>query len=923
MKVENGISHTTTIEDYSANYQRVRHFLKIEQNTDYQIITKKNTEELKPINQKKMTSKEIRRAFLDFFESKQHKIVPSAPMVVKNDPTLMFTNAGMNQFKDIFLEINKPTAPRVADSQKCLRVSGKHNDLEEVGKDTYHHTMFEMLGNWSFGDYFKKDAIRWAWEFLTEEMKLDKNRLYATVFEGNKEDNLEKDTEAENYWKEFLPEDRILDGNKKDNFWEMGETGPCGPCSEIHIDLRPDEERQKTSGRDLVNKDHHLVVEIWNLVFIQFNRKQNGALEHLPKKHVDTGMGFERLCMAVQGKTSNYDTDVFVPLISKVAELSDLQYGKNEETDIAMRVVSDHVRTIAFSIADGQLPSNEKAGYVIRRILRRAARYAFTFLNQKNPFLFKLVPTVVEIMGEQYHEIVRQKELIMRVIEEEEFLFLKTLDTGINLLNNAVAKLKNDKKTVLDGKIAFTMYDSFGFPPDLTELILAEKGFSLDKKGFEEQMKQQKERSRKVVKHEADEWEVLLQDDVEEFVGYDRSSAKVKITKYRKAKIKGKDIYHLVFNLTPFYAESGGQVGDTGYIEANGKKYSIIDTQKEHNLIIHYANELPEDLHSEFKAFVNSKKQKLTSCNHSATHLLHFVLREKLGKHVEQKGSLVDEKKLRFDFAHYQKLSDEEISEIEASVNQLIRTNISLEEFRNVPMDDAKNMGAMALFGEKYGDTVRVIKFGDSIELCGGIHVGSTGEIGMFKIISETAISAGIRRIEAITALEVEKYLSELQTTVKQIKETLKAPSKVVEKVVKTLEENKKLKKDLDEMTKEKIHFIKNDLKSKIEKVNDINLITAKLDAPNADFLKQICFDLRGEVDNLFLVLGAEINNKAILSVMLSNNLVEKGLNAKNIINILAKEIKGGGGGQPFYATAGGKNPNGISAALQKAIEQI
>ncbi len=870
-----------------------------------------------------MTSKEIRKAFLDFFASKQHKIVPSAPMVVKNDPTLMFTNAGMNQFKDIFLEIRQPEALRVADAQKCLRVSGKHNDLEEVGKDTYHHTMFEMLGNWSFGDYFKEEAIDYAWEFLTDVMKIDKNRLYATVFEGSKEDKLKKDTEALKFWKKYLPANQILDGNKKDNFWEMGETGPCGPCSEVHIDLRSDAEREKIDGKTLVNKDNPLVIEIWNLVFIQYNRKKDGKLKALPKKHVDTGMGFERLCMASQGKTSNYDTDIFQPIIKKIASLSKIKYGKSNDSDIAMRVISDHIRTIAFSIADGQLPSNEKAGYVIRRILRRAVRYGFTFLNQKKPFLYKLVPTLIDVMGEQYTEITKQKDLIMKVTEEEENSFLKTLDTGIRLLDNAIDDLKKENKTVLDGKLAFTLYDSYGFPPDLTELILSERNLTLDKKGFEENMKQQKDRSRNAVKQETDEWVVLFKDDIQEFVGYDRTKANVKIAKYRTVKVKGKTQYNLVFNITPFYAESGGQVGDTGYIDANGEKVEIIDTKKEHNQFIHITKKLPTNLEAEFLAVVNSEKQKATAQNHSATHLIHNALREILGTHVEQKGSLVDSKKLRFDFTHFQKISDEEILKIEAMVNKAIRANIPLTEHRNIPIDEARKMGAMALFGEKYGDTVRVIRFGDSIELCGGIHVKSTGEIGMIKILSESSVSAGIRRIEAITAVEVEKYLNNLEGTILSIKNVLKAPQKVAEKVEKLVEENKSLHKQIEEMQKEQIKFIKQDLKANVQEINGLNVITAKLDAPNADFLKQISYDLRGEVENLFLALATELNGKALLSVMLGNELVDKGLNANTIIREAAKEIKGGGGGQPFYATAGGKNPQGIEKALKKCVELI
>ncbi len=870
-----------------------------------------------------MTSKEIRKAFLDFFASKNHKIVPSAPMVIKDDPTLMFTNAGMNQFKDIFLELRQPEALRIANSQKCLRVSGKHNDLEQVGKDTYHHTMFEMLGNWSFGDYFKKEAIEYAWEFLTDVMNIPTDRLYATVFEGDKNDNTQSDEEAKSYWKQYLPEDRILYGNKKDNFWEMGETGPCGPCSEIHIDLRTDEERQKLSGDKLINKDHPLVIEIWNLVFIQYNRKKNGQLEPLPKKHVDTGMGFERLCMVVQGKTSNYDTDIFTPIIAEIERLSGAKYGLNEKTDIAIRVIADHIRSIAFAIADGQLPSNEKAGYVIRRILRRAVRYYFSFLNIKEPFLFKLIPVLIDILGEQYTELQQQKELIMKVIEEEEFAFLRTLENGIKLLENNIEILKNQKEKILDGKVVFSMYDAFGFPPDLTELILAEYGYEMDKEAFEKEMQKQKDRSRSAVKQQTDEWIILREDDVEEFVGYDQLEAEVVITRYRKAKIKGKDVYHLVFQLTPFYAESGGQVGDTGYIEADGEKIEIFDTQKEHNLIIHYTQKLPKNLETKFQAVVNSRKRQLTACNHSATHLLHFALRQVLGTHVEQKGSLVDSKHLRFDFTHFQKLTDEEITKVEHLVNHLIRSNLQLEEFRNLPLKKAKEMGAMALFGEKYGDTVRVIRFGDSIELCGGTHVKATGEIGMLKIMSETGVSAGIRRIEAITALELENYITNIEQQVRIVKNMLKAQKNIVPKVEKLIEQNKKLGKEIENLQKEKIKFLKADLKNNLRQINGINFIAEKIDVPSADLLKQISFELRGEIDNMCLILGSEINGKAMLSVMISNKLVEKGLNANTIIKEIAKEIKGGGGGQPFFATAGGKNPQGLENALNKAKEII
>ncbi len=871
-----------------------------------------------------MTSQEIRKSFLDFFESKGHKIVSSAPMVIKGDPTLMFTNAGMNQFKDIFLELHQPKYKRVADSQKCLRVSGKHNDLEEVGKDTYHHTMFEMLGNWSFGDYFKKEAIDYAWEFLTEKMGIDKNRLYATVFEGATDEGISSDEESKNYWKKYLPEERILYGNKKDNFWEMGETGPCGPCSEIHIDLRDDKERKKVAGKDLVNKDNPLVIEIWNLVFIQYNRKKDGKLEALPKKHVDTGMGFERLCMIVQGKKSNYDTDVFSPIINQIEKLTKFKYGKKEEIDIAIRVLADHIRSIAFAIADGQLPSNEKAGYVIRRILRRAVRYYFTFLNQKEPLLFKLVPVLISILGQQYTELKDQQELIMRVIEEEENAFLKTLDTGLKLLDTALNQMKRKKHKVLDGATVFKLYDSFGFPPDLTDLILREKGFAFDKKGFEQEMKKQKERSRKSTKlQDTSEWTILRNEEAEDFVGYDKTHTKIFITRYRKAKIKGKDVYQLVFDKTPFYAESGGQVGDTGYIDNGDEKIEIFDTQKEHNLIIHYSKKLPKNLEAEFEAAVDTDKRKLTACNHSATHLLHFILRKILGNHVQQKGSLVDEKRLRFDFSHYQKLSDDEIRQVEAGVNELIRANIQLQEHRNIPIDEAKKMGAMALFGEKYSDVVRVIQFGESIELCGGTHVRATGEIGMFKIVSETGVAAGIRRIEAITALELEKYLTKLSEDEAKLKKILKAPKDVVLKVEKLIDENKKLNKELEKLQKEKIKYIKSDIKAANRKIKGINYMSAKLDLSNADMMKQISYDLRGEMENFILVLGAAINGKAMLSVMLSNDLLEKGYNASDIVKEIAKEIKGGGGGQAFYATAGGKNIDGIEKALKKAEQLI
>ncbi len=868
-----------------------------------------------------MTSKQIRQAFLDFFASKDHKIVPSAPLVIKDDPTLMFTNAGMNQFKDIFLGLKEPEYPRVADTQKCLRVSGKHNDLEQVGHDTYHHTMFEMLGNWSFGDYFKKEAIDYAWEFLTKVMHIPEDRLYATVFEGDEEHGLEPDEEARQLWMRYLPEDRIIWGSKKDNFWEMGDTGPCGPSSEIHVDMRPDSEREKVSGAELVNKDHPQVFELWNLVFIQFNRKKDGSLEPLPQRHVDTGMGFERLTMVVQGKTSNYDTDIFQPIIRDIEKLTGLKYGQDQQVDVAMRVVADHIRAIAFSIADGQLPSNEGAGYVIRRILRRAVRYAFNFLGQKDPFLYKLLPALVEVMGDAFPELKKNFDLIKKVMIEEEQAFLRTLEVGMRLLSTVIDELKRKKENVIPGKIAFLLYDSYGFPLDLTELIARENGLQVDTEEFNVLMAQQKQRSREASKMEAGDWIILRKDDVEEFVGYDRLEADVVITRYRKAKIKGKQIYQLVFNITPFYAESGGQVGDTGYIENDNERIEIIDTQKEHGLIIHYAKQLPKNLDAKFRAVVDSRKRQLTANNHSATHLLHYALREVLGEHVEQRGSLVDHKHLRFDFSHFQKVTDEELQKIESLVNHLIRQNYKREEFRNVPLDEALKMGAMALFGEKYGDTVRVIKFGPSIELCGGTHVEATGNIGFFKITSESAVAAGIRRIEAITALEAERYVRELDKTVKQLRTILKSPKNIVHNVEKLIEQNKALQKQVEQLLQEKATMLKNSLKNELRPVAGMNVIAKIVDVPSADVLKTIAYQLKKEIDDLFLVLGAKIGQKANLAIMISDSLVQKGLNASKIIREAAKEIQGGGGGQPFFATAGGKNPHGLQKAIDKAVK--
>jgi len=867
-----------------------------------------------------MKAKEIRSKFKDFFASKQHEIVASAPMVIKNDPTLMFTNAGMNQFKDIFLGISPVKFPRIANSQKCLRVSGKHNDLEEVGHDTYHHTMFEMLGNWSFGNYFKNEAIDWAWELLVDEFKLSPDRLYATIFEGDKEDKVELDIEAKNIWLKHLPEDRILLGNKKDNFWEMGAVGPCGPCSEIHIDLRPDSEREKKSGKDLVNNDHPQVIEIWNLVFIQYNRKSDGKLELLPHKHVDTGMGFERLCMAMQGKTSNYDTDVFQPIIKAIASLSRLSYGDSKEADIAMRVIADHLRTVAFAITDGQLPSNNKAGYVIRRILRRAVRYGFTFLNQKEPFIYKLLPALIETMGDAYPEIEKQQEIIGKVIAEEEGAFLKTLATGIKLLDQIIEQTISDKSKTVSGKVAFELYDTYGFPLDLTQLILKEKGLQVNQEEFDVEMAEQKNRSRSAAAMETDDWTELSYDDVQEFIGYDYQEAEVKIVKYRKVKTKEKDFYQLVFNITPFYGEGGGQVGDKGYIEADGKKVTIVDVKREHNQIVHIVKELPSRVEANFKAVVSNDKRKATQCNHSATHLLHYALRQVLGKHVEQKGSLVSEESLRFDFSHFQKMTEDEINQVEAIVNQKIRENIPLQEHRETPIKKAQQMGAMALFGEKYGDLVRVIQFGESVELCGGTHVKATGEIGFFKIKTESSIAAGIRRIEAITAFEAEKFINKQLYTLNAIAELVKSNKDLIEDIKKLIDEKQDLSKQVEKFAKDALVIVKASLKQSVVEINGVNVILQKVDVANANDLKDLAFQLKGEIDNLFLVLGAEIEGKAAIAVMISDQLIkEKGLNAGNIIREIAKEVQGGGGGQSFFATAGGKNPAGIEAALTKA----
>ncbi len=866
-----------------------------------------------------MNAKKIRQEFFDFFESKKHQIVASSPIVIKNDPTLLFTNAGMNQFKEFFLGNGKSKYSRIADTQKCLRVSGKHNDLEEVGKDTYHHTMFEMLGNWSFGDYFKKEAIAWAWEILTEVYKIDKSKLYVTVFEGDTGDKLGFDQEAYDYWKEIIPEDRILMGNKKDNFWEMGTQGPCGPCSEIHVDIRSKEDRAKTSGADLVNKDHPQVVEIWNLVFMEFNRKADGSLERLPEKHVDTGMGFERLCMVVQEVQSNYDTDVFIPLIREVEAISETDYGKNEEQDIAIRVIADHVRAVSFAIADGQLPSNTGAGYVIRRILRRAVRYGFTFLNQKDTFIYKLVPTLVNQMGDTFPELVSQKQLITNVIKEEEQSFLRTLDQGLQLLEGII---KNTIGNTVSGKKAFELFDTFGFPIDLTALILSEKGMHLDEEAFALEMQKQKDRSKAAASLETDDWIILDADDtIEEFIGYDLLEASVHITRYRKVRSKKDgDHYQLVFNMTPFYPEGGGQVGDKGYLEANNTNVIFItDTKKENNLIVHYTKHIPNKITNKFKVVVDASQRQRTASNHTATHLLHQALREILGEHVEQKGSAVHSKHLRFDFSHFSKMTSKEIKEVEAFVNARIRAHIPLKEYRNITMHEAKEKGAMALFGEKYGDTVRMIQFGDSKELCGGTHVENTKDIWHFKITSEGAIAAGIRRIEAITSDAVKTYFTNNDKQLEQIKNLLKSKTDPVKAIAKMQEEISLLNKELAKLKKGQAKALVTEVAAQITVVNGVNFLAIKLDL-DTQSIKDLLFELAEKTDKLFVVAANESEGKATLSCYISKELVqEKDLHAGTVVRELAKHIQGGGGGQAFFATAGGKNPAGIATALEAA----
>ena len=866
-----------------------------------------------------MESNKARQAFLDFFKSKGHEIVPSAPMVVKNDPTLMFTNAGMNQFKDIFLGNAPRKWPRVADTQKCLRVSGKHNDLEEVGHDTYHHTMFEMLGNWSYGDYFKKEAIDWAWELLTEVYKLDKSRMYATVFEGSQEDGVAFDQEAYDYWKQYLPEDHIIRGNKKDNFWEMGETGPCGPCSEIHFDLRDDEEVAKIPGREMVNMSHPQVIEIWNLVFMQYNRKANGSLESLPAKNVDTGMGFERLCMILQGKKSNYDTDIFQPTIARIAALSGKEYGKNDMCDVAMRVIADHLRAISFSIADGQLPANAKAGYVIRRILRRAVRYGYTYLGFTQPFICKLVDGLVKQMGHQFPELVAQQTLIERVIEEEENSFLRTLATGINLLEGVIKKSTNGK---ISGKDAFVLYDTYGFPIDLTELIAKEQGVVVDIEEFEKELQIQKERSRNAASQDIDDWQEVMAISESEFIGYDNLEADIRIARYRRVKSKNNEVYQLVFDQTPFYGNSGGQIGDIGYIESANEKIEIIATEKENGLIIHIAKRLPENTSATFRAVVNAEARQQAANNHTATHLVDYALRTVLGTHVEQKGSMVTPQGLRFDFSHFQKVTTEEIREVERLVNRLIRSNYPLIENREATMAEAEAAGAIMLFGEKYGDKVRMVTFGPSTELCGGTHTSATGTIGMFKIVSESAISAGVRRIEAVTGEVAEAMVYEAQDTISAIEQVVRSP-KLVQAVEKVVENNAALSREVEDMRKEKVVALAQTIANEATETNGVKLIKLSTNY-SGEVLKDLAFALRQRIsERLVMVVGNVFDGKPTLSVMLSDDMVAMGADAGATVREAAKLMNGGGGGQKHYATAGGKNIDGVEAAMAKAIEMI
>ena len=868
-----------------------------------------------------LTANEIRDSFKSFFESKGHHIVPSAPMVIKDDPTLMFTNAGMNQFKDIILGNHPAQWKRVADSQKCLRVSGKHNDLEEVGHDTYHHTMFEMLGNWSFGDYFKKEAISWAWEYLVDVLKLNPDNLYATVFEGSPEEGLGRDDEAASYWEQFLPKDHIINGNKHDNFWEMGDTGPCGPCSEIHIDLRSDEEKSQVPGRDMVNHDHPQVIEIWNLVFMQFNRKADGSLEDLPARVIDTGMGFERLCMALQGKTSNYDTDVFQPMIQAIAAMAGTPYGADPQKDVAMRVVADHIRTIAFSITDGQLPGNAKAGYVIRRILRRAVRYGYTFLGQKQAFMYKLLPVLIQEMGVAYPELNEQKELIGKVMKEEEEAFLRTLETGIRLLDKTMADAKAAGKTEISGKDAFTLYDTFGFPLDLTELILRENGMTADIQEFDAEMQQQKQRARNAAAVETGDW-VTLKEGTTEFVGYDYTEYETSILRYRQVKQKNQTLYQIVLDKTPFYAESGGQVGDTGVLVSEYETIEVIDTKKENNLPIHLTKKLPQHPEAPMMACVDADKRASCAANHSCTHLLDEALRQVLGDHVQQKGSLVTPDSLRFDFSHFQKVTDEQLREVEHRVNAKIRANIPLTEYRNIPIEEARQLGAIALFVEKYGDHVRVIQFGSSVEFCGGTHVSATGCIGMVKIISESSVAAGVRRIEALTGAKVEEMLDGFQDTMRDLRALFNNAPDLKTAIHKYIDENAGLKKQIEEFVKEKEAQLKDKLLQGVREVHGVQLVRFEAPMTPPETVKNIAFQLRGELgDNFCFVAGTLFEGKPMLTVMLGEKLVADGLKAGALVKEAAKLIQGGGGGQPHFATAGGKNPDGVKAAVDKVLE--
>jgi alanyl-tRNA synthetase len=873
-----------------------------------------------------MKAKDIRTLFIDFFKSKGHTYIPSSPIVVKNDPTLMFTNAGMNQFKDYILGNETPKATRVANSQKCLRVSGKHNDLEEVGVDTYHHTMFEMLGNWSFGDYFKKEAIEWAWELLTEVYKLPKDRLYVSVFGGDAGDKLGKDMEAFQLWSQIVPESRILFGNKKDNFWEMGDTGPCGPCSEIHIDLRSDAERQQVDGYTLVNNDHPQVIEIWNLVFMQFNRLADGSLKELPAKHVDTGMGFERLVRAIQAKSSNYDSDIFTPFIQFIEKKSGKQYGLDEKVDIAMRVIVDHIRAISFSIADGQLPSNNKAGYVIRRILRRAVRYGYTFLGFHKPFMYELLPLLAETFGEIFPELAAQQDFVAKVIMEEEQSFLRTLDNGLRKLDQIKEELHQSGKSVVDGKIAFELYDTYGFPLDLTSLIARENGFSVDEKGFAAEMEIQKNRSRAAAEQETGDWVIVNAEEGVEFIGYDYLESQSRIVKYRQITDKKGDRFQIVLDRTPFYAESGGQVGDQGWLTNGAETVKVLDTKKENDLIVHFVDRLPSQFDATFQAKVDAAKRKDSMNNHSATHLLHAALKQVLGDHVQQKGSLVNEELLRFDFSHFSKMTEEEIARVESIVNAKVRENIALYEQRNVPIEEAKKQGATALFGEKYGDFVRVITFDPrfSVELCGGTHVPATGVIGLFKIVSESSIAAGVRRIEAITAKTAEDFVNSQLELIKEIGELLKSPRDLKKSVETLVQERNELKKEIEFLHAQQAAAIKQQLIAGKEQRNGFNLIISQVKLPSAESLKKLAYELKNEVADVVLVLAAEIEDKPQIAVILQESLVDSlGLNAGQMVRDLAKEIQGGGGGQPFFATAGGKDLSGLPKVLQKAREMF